>query len=413
MNNDQVSHNQFDVIIIGGGIVGLASAYKINLRFPRLRVLVLEKESTVAAHQTGHNSGVIHSGLYYKPGSYKAKNCVDGRRELVKFAVEHKIPHDICGKIVVATSEAELPHLNRVFNNGLQNGVEGIRKITAEEIREIEPFCTGIEGISVPCTGIIDYAVVARKYVELIENRFPGSKVLTGYEVTAFEKNMDATTVITPRGKFTGRFIISCTGLQCDRIAKKEGVAPGMQIVGFRGDYYDLSDKGINKVKHLIYPVPNPEFPFLGVHFTRMIQGGVECGPNAVFTFKREGYGKTDFNLKDTIEALTYQGTWKLFYKHWRFGLDEYKRAFSKRLFLNRLRKLIPSLEMDDLVPGRAGVRAMALDPDGEMIDDFKIERHGNALHVLNAPSPAATASLAIGSAVCDMAAAQFKLQLY
>lgn len=400
----------YDIIVMGGGIVGLASAYKINLRYPNLKILVLEKEDQVAAHQTGHNSGVIHSGLYYKPGSYKAKNCVDGRRELVQFAKDHHIPHDICGKIVVATQTSELQHLNKVYNNGIANQVEGVEKITAAQIREIEPFCTGIEGLWVPCTGIIDYADVSRKYVELINNQFTSSNVLTGHEVTGFEKSADYTTVVTPKGKFKGRYLVSCTGLQCDRIAKKEGVDPGMQIVGFRGDYYDLSEKGMSKVKNLIYPVPNPQFPFLGVHFTRMIHGGVECGPNAVFTFKREGYGKTDFNLTDTMEALTYKGTWKLFFKHWRFGLDEYKRAFSKRLFLNRLRYLIPSLEMDDIVPGRAGVRAMALDPEGEMIDDFKIERHGNALHVLNAPSPAATASLAIGTAVCEMAKEQFGL---
>lgn len=410
MQDSQNTQVQYDVIVIGGGIVGLASAYKINDRFPHLKVLVLEKEGHVAAHQTGHNSGVIHSGLYYKPGSYKAKNCVDGRRELVRFAKEHKIAHDICGKLVVATDPSELAHLNKVFNNGIANDVEGIRRITANEIREIEPYCIGIEGILVPCTGIIDYADVARKYVELIEQKFAGSRVRTGFEVKAFEKFSEGTIVITQQESFRTKYVINCSGLQCDRIARKEGVNPGMQIVGFRGDYYDLSEKGMNKVRNLIYPVPNPEFPFLGVHFTRMIKGGVECGPNAVFTFKREGYGKTDFNLKDTLEALSYPGTWKLFYKHWRFGLDEYKRAFSKKLFLNRLRKLIPSLEMDDLVPGRAGVRAMALDPDGDMIDDFKIEKHGNALHVLNAPSPAATASLAIGTAVCDMAEEQFML---
>lgn len=404
------SAQAFDLIVAGGGIVGLASAYKINMRFPTLRILVLEKEKEVAAHQTGHNSGVIHSGLYYKPGSYKAKNCVDGRRELVTFAQEHHIPHDICGKVVVATKESELPHLNKVFGNGLQNGVEGIRKINADEIREIEPYCNGIEGILVPCTGIIDYAEVARTYVRLIEQRFQRSRVLTEHEVQAFGHSDGKMMVQTNRGTFSAKHVICCTGLQSDRIAKKEGVKPGMQIVGFRGDYYDLSAKGMGKVRNLIYPVPNPQFPFLGVHFTRMIQGGVECGPNAVFTFKREGYGKTDFDLKDTVEALTYAGTWKLFYKHWRFGLDEYRRAFSKRLFLNRLRHLIPSLEMDDLVPGRAGVRAMALDPEGDMIDDFKIERHGNALHVLNAPSPAATASLAIGNAICDMAKDQFNL---
>jgi L-2-hydroxyglutarate oxidase LhgO len=409
-NQKSLSDSFFDIIVVGGGIVGLASAYKLNFRYPSLRILVLEKEKEVAAHQTGHNSGVIHSGLYYKPGSYKAKNCVDGRRELVSFAKEHKVAHDICGKIVVATKESELPHLNKVFGNGIQNGVEGIRKITADEIREIEPYCTGIEGILVPCTGIIDYAEVARTYVRLIEEKFEGSKVFTEHEVIDFGHADGKMTVRTNKGDYHSKHVICCTGLHSDRIAKKEGVAPGMQIVGFRGDYYDLSEKGMSKVRNLIYPVPNPQFPFLGVHFTRMIQGGVECGPNAVFTFKREGYGKTDFNLRDTVEALTYKGTWKLFYKHWRFGLDEYRRAFSKRLFLNRLRHLIPSLEMDDLVPGRAGVRAMALDPDGDMIDDFKIVEHGNALHVLNAPSPAATASLAIGTAICEMATEQFKL---
>nr|HMT28843.1 FAD-dependent oxidoreductase [Bacteroidia bacterium] len=242
MNSSPSQHPHYDIIVMGGGIVGLASAYKINLKFPNLKVLVLEKEDHVAAHQTGHNSGVIHSGLYYKPGSYKAKNCVDGRRELVQFAKEYKIPHDICGKVVVATNEAELPHMNKVFNNGIQNGVEGIRKITAAEIKEIEPFCVGIEGIHVPCTGIIDYAAVSRKYVEIIQNKFAGSKVLTSHEVTGFEKGETITTVVTPKGKFTANYVISCTGLQCDRIAKKEGVDPGMQIVGFRGDYYDLSD---------------------------------------------------------------------------------------------------------------------------------------------------------------------------
>lgn len=402
--------NEFDIIVVGGGIVGLASAYKINLKHPHLKVLVLEKEAKVAAHQTGHNSGVIHSGLYYKPGSYKAKNCVEGRRELVQFAKEHRIPHDICGKIVVATKQAELPYLEKIYNNGLQNQVEGVEKIDAAKIKEIEPYCTGIAGLWVPCTGIIDYATVAEKYVELIEAKFPSSKVLTGHEVTGFNKETGYSQVITNRGVFKGRYIISCTGLQSDRIAKKEGVDPEMQIVGFRGDYYDLTPEALNKVKNLIYPVPNPEFPFLGVHFTRMIQGGVECGPNAVFVFKREGYGKTDFNFRDTAQALAYGGTWKLFFKHWRFGLDEYKRAFSKRLFLERLKGLIPSLEMKDIQPGRAGVRAMALAPDGEMIDDFKIVHNGNAIHVLNAPSPAATSSLAIGTAVNQMATEYFNL---
>ncbi len=406
-----MQQDKYDIIVVGGGIVGLATAYKINSKYPDKSILVLEKENEVAAHQTGHNSGVIHSGIYYKPGSYKAKNCVDGRRELVAFAKEHKVPHDICGKIIVATKESELAHMNKVYNNGLKNDVEGIEMITAAQIKEIEPYCTGISGIWVPCTGIIDYAAVSRKYAELIHAQFANSRVLTGHEVTAFNKQSDHTEVVTPKGTFKGKYIITCAGLQSDRIARSEGVKIDTTIVGFRGDYYDLSEKGMKKVKNLIYPVPNPQFPFLGVHFTRMIQGGTECGPNAVFVFKREGYGKTDFSLKDTAEAFSHAGTWKFFYKHWRFGIDEYRRAFSKRLFLQRLRALIPSLEMDDLVPGRAGVRAMALAPEGEMIDDFKIEHHGNAIHILNAPSPAATASLAIGSEVERMASDYFNLR--
>lgn len=405
-----MENSTYDIIVIGGGIVGLAAAYKLNTRYPNKKILVLEKEKEVAAHQTGHNSGVIHSGIYYKPGSYKAKNCVDGRRELVAFAKEHKIAHDICGKVIVATEESELAHMNKVFNNGKANDVEGLELIDAKRIKEIEPYCEGIAGIWVPCTGIIDYADVSKKYTELIRTKFTGSKVLTEHEATAFEKNADSTTVITPKGKFIGKYIITCAGLQSDRIAKKEGTKSEAAIVGFRGDYYDLSEKGMKKVKNLIYPVPNPQFPFLGVHFTRMIHGGTECGPNAVFVFKREGYGKTDFSLRDTIDAFTFGGTWKFFRKHWRFGLDEYKGAFSKTLFLKRLHKLIPSLEMDDLVTGRAGVRAMALAPEGEMIDDFKIEKNGNAIHVLNAPSPAATASLAIGSAIEKMASEYFHL---
>lgn len=406
-----MENNRFDIIIIGGGIVGLATAYKLNVKYPTKKILVLEKEPEVAAHQTGHNSGVIHSGLYYKPGSYKAKNCVDGRRELVAFAKEHRVKHDICGKIVVATHTSELAHMNKVLNNGIANGVEGIEKIDAARIKEIEPFCSGIEGLWVPCTGIIDYADVSRKYVELIQGRFPQSKVLTSHEVVAFEKQEGYTDVITPKGKFSGTYLIACAGLQSDRIAKKEGAKINTAIVGFRGDYFDLTEKGMKKVRNLIYPVPDPKYPFLGVHFTRMIQGGVECGPNAVFVFKREGYGKTDFSLKDTAEAFSFAGTWKFFAKNIKFGWDEYRGAFSKKFFLKRLRKLIPDLQMEDLTPGRAGVRAMALAPEGEMIDDFKIEVNGNAIHVLNAPSPAATSSLAIGTAIEAMASEHFSLK--
>jgi len=402
-----MSETQYDVIVVGGGIVGLASAYKINCRYPDKKILVLEKEKAVAAHQTGHNSGVIHSGIYYKPGSYKAIHCVNGRRELVDFAKEHKIKHDICGKVIVATEESELAHMNKVFSNGQANGVEGIEIIDSKKIKEIEPYCEGISGIWVPCCGIIDYPDVARTYVKLIEEKF-NSKVMTGEKVIDFEKHDGYTTVITENHRFNAKYIITCAGLQSDRIAKKEGQKSDAAIVGFRGDYYDLTEKGMSKVKNLIYPVPNAKFPFLGVHFTRMIHGGVECGPNAVFVFKREGYGKTSFSAKDTWDAFTFGGTWKFFGKHWKFGMDEYRGAFSKSFFLKRLQKLIPTLEMDDIVSSRAGVRAMALGPQGDMLDDFKIEYHGNAIHVLNAPSPAATASLAYGSEIEKMASQYF-----
>lgn len=403
-----MSETKYDVIVVGGGIVGLASAYKINCRYPDKKILVLEKEKEVAAHQTGHNSGVIHSGIYYKPGSYKAVHCVNGRRELVDFAKEHKIKHDICGKVIVATEESELAHMNKVFSNGQANGVEGIEIIDAKKIREIEPYCEGISAIWVPCCGIIDYPDVARTYVKLLHEKF-NSKVMTGQKVVDFEKHDGYTTVITENNRFDAKYIITCAGLQSDRIAKKEGQKSDAAIVGFRGDYYDLTEKGMSKVKNLIYPVPNAKFPFLGVHFTRMIHGGVECGPNAVFVFKREGYGKTSFSAKDTWDAFTFGGTWKFFGKHWKFGMDEYRGAFSKSFFLKRLQKLIPTLEMDDIVASRAGVRAMALGPEGEMLDDFKIEKHGNAIHVLNAPSPAATASLAYGSEIEKMASQYFQ----
>ncbi|MCC7525859.1 MAG: L-2-hydroxyglutarate oxidase [Chitinophagaceae bacterium] len=402
--------SSFDMVVIGGGCVGLATAFKINTRYPHLKIAVLEKENRVSAHQTGRNSGVIHSGIYYKPGSYKAKNCVDGRRELVAFAKQYGIQHDICGKIIVATAEEELAHMNKVYQNGLANGVEDIRLITAQDIRDIEPYCEGISGIWVGCTGIIDYVGFTKKLAELLEQKFEGSKVFLNTEAKDFTKDGNKTIIKTNRQNFETKYMIACTGLQSDRVARKEGTGTATAIVGFRGDYYDLSETGRSKVRNLIYPVPNPQFPFLGVHFTRMVDGSVECGPNAVFVFKREGYSKTAFNIKDTAEALTYSGTWKFFAKHWRFGLDEYRGAFSKPYFLKRLQKLIPSLTSSDIIPGRAGVRAMALSREGNMIDDFKIEAKGNAIHVLNAPSPAATAALAIGNAVQEMATQQFKL---
>jgi len=401
----------YDIAIVGGGIVGVATLYQMQLKFPQLKILLIEKEDRLAAHQTGNNSGVIHSGLYYKPGSQKAITCVRGRRALVKFSKEYKVDHEVCGKVVVATEEAQLPFMEKIFANGLANDTEDIEKITGDQVREIEPFCNSIGGIRVGCTGIINYVQATDRMAELALALQPESKVSLGDAFIRANQEGGISAIKTEKTSYKAKHMIYCGGLQSDRLAKEDGVELDMQIVGFRGDYYELNEQGKHKVKHLIYPVPNPAFPFLGVHFTRMTDGEIECGPNAVFTFKREGYGKTDFDLKDTMDALGYSGTWKLFAKHWKFGLDEYKRAFSKRLFLERLQELIPSLTMDDIRPGRAGVRAMALGPDGEMIEDFKIEYKNNSIHVLNAPSPAATACLAIGEDIAAMAKQRFNLQ--
>lgn len=401
---------QFDIAIIGGGIVGLASAYKIQKNHPNLKLVVFEKELQLAAHQTGHNSGVIHSGIYYQPGSYKAKNCVNGRKQLVAFAKEHNIDHDVCGKIIVATEQSELPFLDQVLERGQQNGLEDIRKITAKEIKEIEPYCEGIAGVWVGEAGIIDYVGVTNKLAELIREINPESEIRLGFEVQDFSKVNDINKIHTSKGEFATKKMVFCGGLFSDRLARKQGVELKEQIVGFRGDYYELTDEAKHKVKNLIYPVPNPEFPFLGVHFTRMTNGDIECGPNAVFTFKREGYDKTDFDLKDTLDALTYSGTWKLFKQNWRFGLNEYRRAFSKDQFLQTLRRLIPSLQESDIKEGRSGVRAMLLNLKGDTKDDFRIEYGQDSIHVINAPSPAATAALSIGDAVCEMANEAFSL---
>lgn len=401
---------RYDVAIIGGGIVGAATFYKMQKAYPHLKMVLIEKEDMLADHQTGHNSGVIHSGLYYTPGSLKAKNCKSGRLELVEFAKEHGIDHDVCGKVVVATDESELPFLEKIYNTGLQNEIEGIRKITGEEVKQYEPHVEAIAGIHVPCTGIIDFRGATAKMVELALATNPESKLVLKEEVTAVD-TMDGYSVLhTPKAKYEANYLVFCAGLQADRMAKKNGVKLKEKVVGFRGDYYELTEEGKHKVKNLIYPVPNPAFPFLGVHFTRMTDGEIECGPNAVFTFKREGYGKLDFSFRDTWDALTYCGTWKLFFKNMKFGINEYRRAFSKRLFLKTLQRMIPSLTMEDLKPGRSGVRALLLREDGDTKDDFRIEYHGNAIHVLNAPSPAATASLAIGGYVTEEAAKHFKL---
>lgn len=400
---------RYDVAIIGGGIVGAATFYKMQKAYPHLKIVLIEKEDMLADHQTGHNSGVIHSGLYYTPGSLKAKNCKLGRLELVEFAKEHGIDHDVCGKVVVATDESELPYLEKIFNTGLQNEIEGIRKITGEEVKEFEPFVEAIAGIHVPCTGIIDFRGATAKMVELALATNTESKLVLKEEVTAVDTKEGYSVLHTPKATYEANYLVFCAGLQADRMAKKNGVKLKERVVGFRGDYYELTEQGKHKVKNLIYPVPNPDFPFLGVHFTRMTDGEIECGPNAVFTFKREGYGKLDFSLRDTWDALTYCGTWKLFFKNMRFGINEYRRAFSKRLFLKTLQRMIPSLTMEDIKPGRSGVRALLLRQDGDTKDDFRIEYHGNAIHVLNAPSPAATASLAIGGYVTEEASKHFQ----
>ena len=402
---------KFDIAIIGGGIVGAATFYKVQKQNPTLLIALFEKEEILADRQTGHNSGVLHSGLYYKPGSLKAKNCIEGRKELVEFAQEHGIAHDVCGKVVVATHESELANMERVYQTGLENKIEGLKKISAAEVKEIEPFVESIGGLWVPCTGIIDFRAATQKMVELALAINPLSAVFLGHEVQSITKNEKVSTLQTNKGAFEAVYLVFCAGLQADRLARKDGVQLKEQVVGFRGDYYELTHEASHKVKNLIYPVPNPDFPFLGVHFTRMTNGDIECGPNAVFTFKREGYGKTDFSFRDTWDALTYKGTWKLFFNNMAFGINEYRRAFSKKLFLKTLQRMIPSLTMEDLKPGRAGVRALLLAQDGDTRDDFRIEYHGNSIHVLNAPSPAATACLAIGEYIANEANLHFKLR--
>ena len=392
--------NKYDFIVVGGGIVGLASAYKLQLKFPNKSIAILEKETEVGKHQTGRNSGVIHSGIYYKPGSYKARNCNNGHTQLVDFAKKHNIKHDVCGKIIVATKNDESPILEDIYNRGIKNGTKGISFLTSEEIFQKEPFIKGIKAIWVPTAGIIDYVGVCKAFVKQIEILNTKSKFYASCEVKKIDSLINKTILKTNTGVFEASQVIFCTGLQSDRNAKKDNIQLAVKFVGFRGDYFELTPEASHKIKNLVYPVPNPKFPFLGVHFTRMVDGSIECGPNAVFTFKREGYNRTSFSLKDTFEALTFSGTWKLFSKHWRKGIDEYKRAFSKRLFVKELQKMMPSLTENDVQPSRSGVRAQAIDYSGNMVDDFKIEKQHNNIHVINAPSPAATACLAIADEI-------------
>ena len=397
----------YDIAIIGGGIVGLATAYKLQRRFPTISIVVLEKEPELAFHQTGRNSGVIHSGLYYKPGSYRAKNCVDGRKQLIAFSKLYNIKHDICGKIVLATNKEEESKLHHLKENGEKNGLKGLKILYNKDIKTVEPFAEGVAALVVPQSGIIDYKGVTNKLAHLITAINPKSKVLVNAEVL----KVDGTSLELADKIIKVNHSIFCGGLSADRLAKKDGLNLTSRVVGFRGDYYNIKKESLHKVKNLIYPVPNPKFPFLGVHFTRMVDGSVECGPNAVFTFEREGYTKTSFNLKDTLDSLSFMGTLKFFLKHWRFGWKEYRRAFSKRLFVKELNKLVPSIGMDDLEVGKCGVRATVLSEKGTIEEDFNIIKSKNNIHVLNAPSPAATACLSIADEILNVAINHFNLK--
>ncbi len=392
----------FDFIIIGGGIVGTATAYKLQLKFPKKSIAILEKEGELALHQTGRNSGVIHSGIYYKPGSLKAINCNNGRNQLVNFAKDYSIKHNVCGKIIVATNKNELVALEKIYQNGIENKTVGIKFLNSDEIKEKEPYVKGVKAIWVPTAGIINYVDVAKKFIELVTQMNPTSKLFAQCKVKNLIQNSNKVRIETSQGRFSCEKVIVCSGLQSDRIAKNDKLKIDMQIVGFRGDYFKFRNKAKHKINNLVYPVPDPKYPFLGVHFTPMINGDIECGPNAVFSFKREGYNKTDFNFTDTFQAFSFIGTWKLFAKNWQKGLEEYQRAFSKNLFVKELRKMMPTINNDDVEVSRSGVRAQAVDENGDMVDDFKIITNKNIIHVLNAPSPAATACLAIADEIID-----------
>jgi L-2-hydroxyglutarate oxidase len=394
--------SRYDVIIIGGGIVGLAVALEITKRYPRLRLLLLEKENRVAQHQSGHNSGVIHSGIYYKPGSLKAKLCVEGARAMVEFCREHGIPHQVCGKVIVATDEGELPRLEELRRRGEANGLTGLRLIGPEELRGIEPHARGLRALVVPSTGITDYAAVCLKYAELIG--LQGGTILTSTEVTGLRSIANEVVVETSGTAFSTAYLINCAGLFSDRIRRMAGEISDIIIVPFRGEYYDLIPERSSLVRALIYPVPDPQFPFLGVHFTRRFNGTVDAGPNAVLAFRREGYRRTDFSLHDLASSLAFPGFWRMAAKHWRSAMDEFRRSFSKPAFVRALQRLLPEIREGDLIPGSSGVRAQALQRDGVLVDDFYFAASGKMLHVLNVPSPAATASLPIARTVVETA---------
>lgn len=397
---------QYDIAIIGGGIVGMATAMAL-VNQTNLRVVILEAEDHLAAHQTGHNSGVIHSGLYYKPGSLKARNCVEGREAMYRFCAEHGIAHDNCGKLVVATSEKELPALARLEERGHANGLEGLKRLNSqEEMREYEPHVIGIAGLHVKQTGIVDYNQVTNTYGKIVQEK--GGEIRLNSRVTKINRMGGEIILETATGEVHARNLINCGGLQSDRIARMAGVDPKLQIVPFRGEYYEIIPERQYLVKNLIYPVPDPQFPFLGVHFTRMIHGGVEAGPNAVLSFKREGYSHWAISPKDVATYGFFSGFWRMAMKHWKMGIGEFYRSYNKRAFVKALQGLLPDLRMEDVHPSGAGVRAQALEPNGQLVDDFRIVEAEHMVHVLNAPSPAATASISIGKSIAGMAQKSF-----
>jgi L-2-hydroxyglutarate oxidase LhgO len=403
-----VTTPQYDIAIVGAGIVGLATAMELVKRRPDLRLVVLEKEGEVAAHQTGNNSGVIHAGLYYKPGSLKAQMAVDGARLMIQFCQEHDLPYELCGKVVVATNTEEMPRLEELYRRGKANGVPGLERISGEQIREYEPHSTGIAGLWSPYTGIADYKAVAKTYARIVEGG--GGTLLLSTEVVGIEHRPGALVIETDRGEVHARSLINCAGLQSVTVAKMMGSTRGLRIIPFRGEYYGLAPEAKRLVRGLIYPVPDPRFPFLGVHFTKKIYGGVEAGPNAVLAFAREGYGKLDLDLGYVASLLAFPGFWAMAARYWRMGLGEFYRSYNKRAFVKALRVLLPELRLEDVGPGGAGLRAQAMDARGNLLDDFSFVDSPQSVHVLNAPSPAATASIAIGRVVVDKALATLEL---
>lgn len=390
----------YDITIVGGGIVGLATAYQLLNINSSLSVLLLEKESEVAKHQTGNNSGVIHSGIYYKPGSLKAKNCIEGYNLLLNFCEENSVPYEICGKIIVATEESQLKQLEMLYERGNANGLKGIKYLTKEELKEYEPYVAGIKGLHVPQTGIINYKNVSSKLKKIIEAK--GVEIKFNNAVKNIKKENNNYFIETNSGNYKTKYLVTCGGLMSDRLAKMTHPEIDFRIIPFRGEYYKLKKEKEYLIKNLIYPVPDPAFPFLGVHFTRMLDGGIEAGPNAVLAFKREGYKKQDFNIKDTFETFSWYGFHSIIKKYWKTGLEEFYRSFSKKTFVKELKKLIHEVEEVDLEPGGAGVRAQACHKSGGLIDDFLFVEGERILHVCNAPSPAATSSLAIGKTIAD-----------